>query len=81
MLQLTAGRKGSVKSRDGAYKLQVWGLPATNLPAWDDSLTWTNAPGNDPASAGGMQTNEASLLATFDLPANPETGDRMHIAS
>ena len=81
VLQLTAGRKGSVKSRDGAYKLQVWGLPATNLPAWDDSLTWTNAPGNDPASAGGMQTNEASLLATFDLPANPETGDRMHIAS
>lgn len=78
-LQLTAGRKGSVKTKSSAYKLQVWGLKS---PApWDDFLTWTGAPGNDPQSTGGMQPDKAVLLTSFDLPANPETGDRLQISS
>ncbi len=78
-LQLTAGRKGSVKTKSSAYKLQVWGLKS---PApWDDFLTWTGAPGNDPQSIGGMLSDQAVLLTSYDLPANPETGDRLQISS
>jgi predicted Ser/Thr protein kinase len=78
-LQLTAGRKGSVKSKSNAYKLFVWGLKSADVPKWDDTLVWAEAPGNDTQSAGGMQADQATVLATFDLPANPETGDRLLI--
>jgi hypothetical protein len=78
-LQLTAGKKGSVKAKNNAYKLVVWGLKSADAPKWDDTLVWADAPGNDTQSAGGMQADKATLLATFDLPANPETGDRLLI--
>ena len=78
-LQLTAGRKGSVKIKSSPYQLQVWALKTAPAPAWDDFLIWDNAPGNDPKSAGGMQADQAERLTTFDLPANPETGDRLVI--
>ncbi len=76
-LQLTAGRKGSVKIKSNPYKLLVWALKAAPTPPWDDFLTWAAAPGNDPNSLGGMAQDLAVLLTTFDLPANPETGDRL----
>ena len=76
-LTLTCGRKGSVKLKTGQYQMQVWALKS---PApWDNMLRWEEAPGNDIASAGGMRTNLAVLLTSFDLPANPETGDRIQI--
>ena len=78
-LQLTAGRKGSVKTKSSAYKLLVWGLKSP--ASWDDLLSWSEAPGNDLQSTGGMQPDKAVLLTSFDLPANPETGDRMQISS
>jgi predicted Ser/Thr protein kinase len=78
-LQLTAGKKGSVKVKSSPYKMQVWALKSTNSPSWDDNLSWANAPGNDPADAGGMKPDQASLVATFNIPANPETGDRFLI--
>ena len=78
-LQLTAGRKGSVKTKSSPYKLLVWALKSTD--PWDDMLTWKDAPGNDLQSPGGMQADQAVLMATYDIPANPETGDRLLIAS
>lgn len=76
-LTLTCGRKGSVKLKTGQYQMQVWALKSP--AAWDNMLRWEEAPGNDIASAGGMRTNLAVLLTSFDLPANPETGDRIQI--
>ncbi len=78
-LQLTAGRKGSVKVKSSFYKLLVWALKSPPTPVWDDFLTWGTAPANDTKSAGGMQTDKCVLLTTFDIPANPETGDRFLI--
>jgi hypothetical protein len=78
-LQLTAGKKGSVKVKNNPYKMQVWALKSTEKPVWDDALTWENAPGNHLESAGGMLEDKSVLLTTFDLPANPETGDRFLI--
>jgi hypothetical protein len=78
-LQLTAGRKGSVKTKSNPYRLQVWALKTPATPVWDDGLVWNSAPGNDPKSTGGMLEDQTVLLTTFDLPANPETGDRFVI--
>ena len=78
-LTLTCGRKGSVKIKTGHYQMQVWALKSA-LP-WDDMLRWEEAPGNDPASAGGMRTNLAVLVTSLDLPANPETGDRIQVSA
>lgn len=76
-VMLTCGRKGSVKVKTGQYQVQVWALKS---PArWDDMVRWEEAPGNDQTSAGGMRPDEAVLLTTYDLPANPETGDRIQI--
>ncbi len=77
-LQLTAGRKGSIKTKSNPYKLTVWALKNAQA-AWDDTLTWAGAPGNDPKSVDGMLADEAVQVATFDMPANPETGDRLLI--
>ena len=78
-LQLTAGRKGTLKIKSNPYKLQVWALKSPE--PWDDFLTWSTAPGNDLKSTGGMLDKDAVLLTTFDLPANPETGDRLLISA
>ena len=80
-LQLTAGRKGSVKTKSKPYQMQVWALKAGETPAWDDLMTWADAPGNDPNDAGGMKAGEAVRISTYDLPANPETGDRFMVSS
>jgi len=77
-LQITAGRKGSKKIKRNPYELRVWALK-DEAKTWDDTLTWSKAPGNDLKSAGDMQKTKAVLLATYDIPANPETGDRMVI--
>lgn len=77
MLQLTAGRKGPNKLKSARYKLYIWALK--NPAVWDDTLTWAAAPGNDPASASHMKSAQATKLLEFDMPANPETGDRIQI--
>ena len=79
-LQLTFGRRGAMKNKTPPYKLQIWALPA-GTAAWDDALRWSDAPANDRQSAAGMQADQAVLLETHDLPANPETGDRLQIPS
>lgn len=79
MLQLTASRRGRAKPRTPHYKLLVWALKTPQ--EWDDNITWSAAPGNAPKSAGGMQENAAVLLTTFDLPAHPDTGDRIQISA
>lgn len=76
-LQLTAGRRGSRKVQSNPYQLRVWALKEPR--EWDDMTTWETAPGNDPASASDLNPDEAVLLARFDIPGNPETGDRFHI--
>ncbi len=81
ILQLTAGRKGSVKVKANPYQMKVWALKPESSPAWDDLMTWRTAPGNDPTSPGGMRADQTVLLTTFDLPANPETGDRFQISA
>ena len=80
-LQLTAGKKGSVKVKSNPYKLKVWALKSGELSNWDDAIAWENAPGNQIQNAGDMQADKAVLLTTFDLPANPETGDRLLISA
>jgi len=77
-LQITAGRKGSRKVKKNPYELRVWALK-DEAKSWDDTLTWSKAPGNDPKSAGDMLKEKAILLSTYDIPANPETADRMII--
>ena len=76
-LQLTAGRKGVNKLKSANYKLYLWALKKT--APWDDTLTWADAPGNDPASPNQLKTDQAVKLLEFDMPANPETGDRIQI--
>lgn len=78
-LRLTAGRKGAVKPKTKSYQMQVWALKSPG--AWTDDVIWSTAPGNDPATPGGMKSEQAVLLATFDLPPNPETGDPLQIVS
>ncbi|HAL91781.1 MAG TPA: hypothetical protein DCM68_01995 [Verrucomicrobia bacterium] len=80
-LQLTFGRKGTMKTKSSPFKLQVWALPPGETSTWDDFLGWANAPGNDTQSAGGMLADKTVLLTTWDLPANPETGDRLQITA
>ena len=79
-LQLTFGRRGAMKNKTPPYKLQIWALPA-GTAAWDDALRWNDAPANDRESAAGMQADQAVPLGAHDLPANPETGDRLQIPS
>ncbi len=81
ILQLTAGRKGSVKVKANPYQMNIWALKPDTAAVWDDLMTWRTAPGNDPASAGGMREDQAVLLTSFDIPANPETGDRLQISA
>lgn len=78
-LQLTAGKKGSVKAKGSPYQMKVWALVSGETAGWNDTLVWANAPGNDPNSASDMRANQTVLLTTFDLPANPETGDHFLI--
>jgi serine/threonine protein kinase len=77
-LQITAGRQGRKKTKSNSYELRAWALKK-KAAGWDDTLTWKSAPGNDPKSAGEMLKADAVLLSTFDMPANPETGDRIVI--
>ena len=78
-LQLTAGRKGTVRAKTPHYQMKVWVLKSDLSGGWDDLTKWSTAPGNDTKDAGSMLANGATLVATFDLPANPETGDRFLI--
>ncbi|NLB65905.1 MAG: serine/threonine protein kinase [Lentisphaerae bacterium] len=78
-LQLTAGRRGRMKTKANPYQLFVWALKKS--PDWLEGLNWDTAPGNDPASASQMNAAEATLLTTYDIPANPDIGDRMQIVS
>ncbi len=71
-LRLTA-RKTGAKPKTPAYQLQIWALK-TPLP-WDIHSSWSTAPGNDPASPGGMKSAQAVLIASAALAANPDTGD------
>lgn len=71
-LRLTA-RKTGAKPKTPPYQLQIWALK-TPLP-WDIRSSWRTAPGNDPATPGGMKSAQAALLATAALAANPDTGD------
>ena len=78
-LRLTAGRKGGAKPKVKPYKLHLWGLKSPE--SWDEHFSWATAPGNDVASPGGMLADKAVLLATFDIPGNPETGDPLVVSS
>ncbi len=79
MLQLTASRRGRTKPRAPKYQMLVWALNAPQ--EWPMPLLWSNAPGNDPKSATEMLKTEAELLTRIDLPAHPETGDRIQVSS
>ena len=71
-LRLTA-RKTTAKPKTPPYQLQLWALKSPQ--PWDLHFTWNTAPGNDPATPGGMQTAQATLLASVALAPNPDTGD------
>ena len=78
-LQLTAGRRGAVKIKNSPYKLHVWALKTPQ--SWDDLTRWADAPGNDAKSISDLLSAHAALLTSFDIPANPETGDRLQIVA
>ena len=71
-LRLTA-RKTTAKPKTPPYQLQLWALKSPQ--PWDLHFTWNTAPGNDPATSGGMQTAQATRLASVALAPNPDTGD------
>ena len=71
-LRLTA-RKAGAKPKTPPYQIQIWALKTPE--PWDIHSTWNTAPGNDPATAGGMKSAQSILLATAALAANPDTGD------
>jgi predicted Ser/Thr protein kinase len=71
-LRLTA-RKTGAKPKTPPYQLQIWALK-TSAP-WDIHATWRSAPGNDPATSGGMKSGPAVRLAAAPLAPNPDTGD------
>lgn len=73
VLRLTFSKTTPVKPKTKSYTLQVWGLKTA--AAWDESITWKTAPGNDPASTGNLAPAQAALLVNYPLQANPETGD------
>ncbi|MDD4118419.1 MAG: serine/threonine-protein kinase [Kiritimatiellae bacterium] len=79
LLQLTAGRRGRIKAKANRYQLHVWALKETQ--EWTELIRWNTAPGNDPGSSSEMDKTQAVLLTSYDIPANPETGDRLQIAS
>ena len=72
-LRLTLSKTTPVKPKTKSYTLQVWGLNAAT--AWDESITWQTAPGNEPASTGNLLPGQATLLVNYPLPPNPATGD------
>ena len=78
-LQLTAGRRGSVKVKANPYELFVWALKRPQ--EWTEFVRWNTAPGNDPTSVSALDKNQAALLTSYPIPANPETGDRLLIAA
>lgn len=71
-LRLTA-RKTGAKPKTPPYRLQIWALKTPE--PWDVQSTWNTAPGNDPATPGGMKSAQAVLLDAAALAANPDTGD------
>ena len=73
VLRLTFSKTTPVKPKTKSYTLQVWGLKTAAV--WDESITWQTAPGNDPASTGNLMPTQATLLANYPLPPNPQTGD------
>ena len=77
-LRLTSRKPSATKPKAPPYKINLWALK-TSAP-WDERTTWATAPGNDPTNLGGMQTDAAALLATMDMPGNPETGDPLVIS-
>jgi predicted Ser/Thr protein kinase len=79
VLKLTVYSKGSRKAKTPDYQMQGWALKTD--PGWDEMITWANAPGNDPTTTGGLRRESAELLTTFDLPANPVTGELLQIAA
>ena len=79
ILQLTFGRRGSMKLKTLPYQLRIWAFPSAET-SWDDASTWKTAPANDVESASGME-DPAVLLTTYDLPANPDIGDRLQISA
>ncbi|NLG35025.1 MAG: serine/threonine protein kinase [Lentisphaerae bacterium] len=79
LLQITAGRRGSIKTKANPYKLHVWALQKPS--EWTDLMRWNTAPGNDTASASDLLADQAVLLTSYDMPANPETGDRLQISA
>lgn len=83
-LQLTAGRKGTRRKKQD-YKLRLWGVHENVAKEWtaqeETTMSWDLAPANAPQSAGGMNARQATLLAEIDMPANPETGDRILIGN
>jgi len=79
LLQLTAGRRGRIKTKANPYQLHVWALKEPE--EWTELIRWDTAPGNNVKSSSDMDNAQAILLTSYDIPANPETGDRMQIAS
>lgn len=77
-LQLVAVRKTSPKPTSPPYQVQVWALKSQE--PWDDLSRWSNAPGNDPKSLGGMRADKAVRLLAFPLPPNPEAADMLEIS-
>ncbi|MDY0149674.1 MAG: serine/threonine-protein kinase [Kiritimatiellia bacterium] len=78
-LQITAGRRGRVKVKANPYELFVWALKRPQ--EWTEFVRWETAPGNDPTSISLLNKEEAVLLTSYPIPANPETGDRLPITS
>jgi predicted Ser/Thr protein kinase len=77
-LHLTFGKKtGTMRAKASEYTLQVWRLSAPD--PWDESITWSTAPANDPASIDALDPAGAALVTTDRLPSNPEFGDTFEI--
>ena len=52
---------------DKLWQYNLWGLKDGPLDFWDEkTITWNNAPGNDPTSAAGMNS-DAIALATLPI--------------
>lgn len=72
-LRLTFGDKTTNKKTSVPYTATLWALRSdTPVP---DTVTWSDAPANDPADPSRLDPALALRVGTRRLPANPRTAD------
>lgn len=72
-LRLTFGDKTTNKKAAPHYKATLWVL--NDDIAIPDTVTWSDAPANDPTTPSRLDPARATVVAERALPANPRTGD------